>query len=272
MKSPSLQNQTRRHFVNGGLALVAANLALGLHGEGAEKAVVDAPRKASPNEALMEEHGLLNRVLIIYEESIRRLTAGEEMPPGPLLEAAKIVRKYEYRTDNPPVGDPGFKVRVTTTLQPDAEGALVTLNHAGEPIGSATVSGGFALITPTKRTDSASLTVTLEDDGFERTTMPVSAPVPRLTAACSASTNIRGGHNVQVTGTVAPSVSGATVRLKMTKANGVIVTGSALTNSSSAYAVKLPLLDSDVGVMNVGVFYDGERKYGATDVSCAVTA
>jgi len=94
MKSPSLQNQTRRHFVNGGLALVAANLALGLHGEGAEKAAVDAPRKASPNEALMEEHGLLNRVLIIYEESIRRLTAGEEMPPGPLLEAAKIVRKY----------------------------------------------------------------------------------------------------------------------------------------------------------------------------------
>jgi hypothetical protein len=188
------------------------------------------------------------------------------------FDPAKIVRKYEYRTDNPPVGDPGFKVRVTTTLQPDAEGALVTLNHAGEPIGSATVSGGFALITPTKRTDSASLTVTLEDDGFERTTMPVSAPVPRLTAACSASTNIRGGHNVQVTGTVAPSVSGATVRLKMTKANGVIVTGSALTNSSSAYAVKLPLLDSDVGVMNVGVFYDGERKYGATDASCAATA
>jgi hypothetical protein len=188
------------------------------------------------------------------------------------FDPAKIVRKYEYRTDNPPIGDPGFKVRVTTTLQPDAEGALATLLHAGEVIGHATVTGGAAVITPTKRTDSASLTVSLEDDGFEQQTFPVSAPVPSLTVACSASTNIPGGHNIQVTGTVTPKVSGALVTMKMTKANGTVVTGSAVTNATSSYAVKLPIADSDTGVMNVTVFYDGERKYGADDIVCAVTA
>jgi hypothetical protein len=113
--------------------------------------------------------------------------------------------------------------------------------------------------------------VTLIDDGFEQANLPVSAPVPHITATCSASTNIPGGHNIQVNGTVSPAVSGATLRLRLTKPNGTSVTGSAQTNSSSAYAVKLPIADADHGVMNVGVFYDGAFKYGVTDASCAVT-
>lgn len=94
MKASPFPNQTRRGFVQSGLVLAASGLVLGTTGRAVEKEIAKGSAKASPNEALMEDHGLLNRVLIIYEESIRRLTAGEEMPPEPLRDAAKIVRKY----------------------------------------------------------------------------------------------------------------------------------------------------------------------------------
>jgi hemerythrin-like domain-containing protein len=48
----------------------------------------------SPVEDLLQEHGLLNRVLVIYDEAIRRLEAGLELPPDSLRAAAKIVREY----------------------------------------------------------------------------------------------------------------------------------------------------------------------------------
>ena len=45
----------------------------------------------SPTEDLMREHGLLNRVLLVYEECARRLEAGEEVKVLP--DAAKIIRE-----------------------------------------------------------------------------------------------------------------------------------------------------------------------------------
>lgn len=50
--------------------------------------------EVSPAEDLMREHGLLNRILIIYEEGIRRLRAKEEMPPEAFQSAAKLVRTF----------------------------------------------------------------------------------------------------------------------------------------------------------------------------------
>jgi hemerythrin-like domain-containing protein len=46
----------------------------------------------SPTEDLMREHGLLNRVLLVYEECARRLEAGEEAKALP--DAAKIIRDF----------------------------------------------------------------------------------------------------------------------------------------------------------------------------------
>jgi hypothetical protein len=181
------------------------------------------------------------------------------------FDPAKVVRKYEYRTDNPPIGAPGFKVRVTT-LQPDAEGALATLLHAGEPIGRGTVTGGTTLITPTKRTDSASLSVTLEDDGFEQQAFSVSAPVPSLTETCEVNSD-----NIQSNGTVSPRVSGATIRVRLTTATGAIFTNTTTTDANSSWAVKIPVPASATGAMTVEAFYDGERKYGANHATCSVT-
>jgi hemerythrin-like domain-containing protein len=48
----------------------------------------------TPAEDLMREHGVLNRVLLVYEEGIRRLEAGVELPSDALTGAAGIVRRF----------------------------------------------------------------------------------------------------------------------------------------------------------------------------------
>jgi len=48
----------------------------------------------SPAEDLMREHGVLKRILLVYGEAGRRIDAGEELPPDPILDAAKIVRSF----------------------------------------------------------------------------------------------------------------------------------------------------------------------------------
>jgi len=42
----------------------------------------------------MREHGVLKRVMLVYEESLRRLHAGEELPPEALADAAGIIRSF----------------------------------------------------------------------------------------------------------------------------------------------------------------------------------
>ena len=45
-------------------------------------------------EDLMREHGVLNRILLIYEEGLRRLRAKEDIPPTVFRESATLVRKF----------------------------------------------------------------------------------------------------------------------------------------------------------------------------------
>jgi len=54
----------------------------------------DDEQEVSPVEDLMREHGLLNRVLLVYDESIRRIDAGLELPPEPVRKAADIIRTF----------------------------------------------------------------------------------------------------------------------------------------------------------------------------------
>jgi hemerythrin-like domain-containing protein len=49
----------------------------------------------SPAEDLMHEHGLLGRVLLVYEESARRMLSGDQpVQPEIIRDAAQIVRTY----------------------------------------------------------------------------------------------------------------------------------------------------------------------------------
>ena len=55
----------------------------------------EAEAEVSAPEDLMREHGVLNRILLIYDEGVRRLRAKEDLPPDVLLQTAEIVRKFE---------------------------------------------------------------------------------------------------------------------------------------------------------------------------------
>jgi hemerythrin-like domain-containing protein len=59
-----------------------------------EKKEEDEGIEVSPPEDLMREHGLLNRILLIYEDFINRLTAQEDFDPSLLKESAGIIRNF----------------------------------------------------------------------------------------------------------------------------------------------------------------------------------
>jgi hemerythrin-like domain-containing protein len=50
--------------------------------------------EVSPTEDLMREHGVLNRILLIYEELVARLSTGRPFPSEVLLQAATIIRTF----------------------------------------------------------------------------------------------------------------------------------------------------------------------------------
>lgn len=48
----------------------------------------------STNEDLMREHGILKRVLLIYDEVIRRIDTRQDFPPQTVTDSANIIRKF----------------------------------------------------------------------------------------------------------------------------------------------------------------------------------
>lgn len=53
-----------------------------------------AGEEISAPEDLMREHGVLNRILLVYEEGLRRLRAKEDVPPDLFHKPATLVRKF----------------------------------------------------------------------------------------------------------------------------------------------------------------------------------
>jgi hemerythrin-like domain-containing protein len=54
----------------------------------------DQDADVTPPEDLMREHGVLRRVLLVYEEGIRRIEGKRELPPDTLRQAAEIIRTF----------------------------------------------------------------------------------------------------------------------------------------------------------------------------------
>lgn len=91
-----MQGKTRRDFLfNSGIAsaaLIFPASALMSQEKPGEKPSEEA--EVSPTEDLMREHGLLNRVLLIYEACGRRLNGKSDLDPGILSEAAGIIKNF----------------------------------------------------------------------------------------------------------------------------------------------------------------------------------
>jgi hemerythrin-like domain-containing protein len=81
----------RNLLTKGGLVLAASAVSSPLW---ADDTADEPAEEVSPPEDLMREHGVLNRILLIYEEALRRIEAGEELPPEPLSSSARIVRDF----------------------------------------------------------------------------------------------------------------------------------------------------------------------------------
>jgi hemerythrin-like domain-containing protein len=92
--------------------LLVATAGLGLTGAAAFTLIADEDKKGGPKgngkgragqppeeevsapEDLMREHGILNRILLIYEEGLRRLRAREEVGPAAFHRPAELVRRF----------------------------------------------------------------------------------------------------------------------------------------------------------------------------------
>jgi hemerythrin-like domain-containing protein len=70
------------------LSGAAAGLAL------AQKKPEEGEEEVSPTEDLMREHGLLNRVLLLYDDGLRKLESKKEPDPGVLAGGAGIIRNF----------------------------------------------------------------------------------------------------------------------------------------------------------------------------------
>jgi hemerythrin-like domain-containing protein len=83
---------TRRSWLAGAGVVGAAALLSARSGWGQERKPVE--EEIAPPEDLMREHGVLNRVLLVYDEAIRRLDAKADLRPDSLRDAAAIVRTF----------------------------------------------------------------------------------------------------------------------------------------------------------------------------------
>jgi hemerythrin-like domain-containing protein len=50
--------------------------------------------EVTPAEDLMREHGLLKRILLIYDEVSGRIAAKKDFPPAAVIDSAKIIRSF----------------------------------------------------------------------------------------------------------------------------------------------------------------------------------
>jgi hemerythrin-like domain-containing protein len=91
------RSDSRRGFVSV-MTIAGAGLVLGTGKSSAQQAAPaggkSKPSDVNATEDLMREHGVLNRVLLIYEEGVRRINAAAPPSADLLSSAAGIIRKF----------------------------------------------------------------------------------------------------------------------------------------------------------------------------------
>ncbi|HEY9525002.1 MAG TPA: hemerythrin domain-containing protein [Thermopolyspora sp.] len=83
----------------GGSVLAACGASVETAGAGVSSPAPSSPGQESevpvtPPEDLMNEHGVLKRILLIYREGIRRIDDGEQVPAQELNAAAHVIRSF----------------------------------------------------------------------------------------------------------------------------------------------------------------------------------
>lgn len=98
--SQSDPKSERRQFLllaagAGGLALVGcATTSATRAGHAEPGGQANSEAEVTPGEDLMQEHGAIERILLIYEEAARRIDAGQDLDLRVLANAAGIIRRF----------------------------------------------------------------------------------------------------------------------------------------------------------------------------------
>lgn len=93
MESQDTPTASRRRFIRTGGAILGATVLLGPAGALAAERVLTTV-EVTPTEDLMQEHGVLRRLLLIYDELGRRLRKGQEFPLEVLQGATGLIRRF----------------------------------------------------------------------------------------------------------------------------------------------------------------------------------
>lgn len=72
----------------------AAGFTLALPAAGLAQKAGEEQVEVTPTEDLMREHGLLKRILLIYDEIRARIAAQKDFPPDAVSNSAKIIRSF----------------------------------------------------------------------------------------------------------------------------------------------------------------------------------
>ena len=87
--TPLLNRRYLMHAASGSLIAGACGQVDGAHADDAVR-----PTEVTPPEDLMREHGVLNRVLLVYEAGLGKFARGEDFDVAILSRAADIVRQF----------------------------------------------------------------------------------------------------------------------------------------------------------------------------------
>ena len=82
----------RRALLQAGFAVVS--LAVVSHAGAENEKQGEQAEEVTPQEDLMREHGVLDRVLLIYDAAIRQLSANEDFDPAVISGSAKLVQDF----------------------------------------------------------------------------------------------------------------------------------------------------------------------------------
>jgi hemerythrin-like domain-containing protein len=87
-------NNDRRNFIQKGIQIAVVSGISGITLFGCKEKEEGEEKEVSPPEDLMQEHGLLNRILLIYDHCRTNLLNKQSFDPAVLLNAAGIVRTF----------------------------------------------------------------------------------------------------------------------------------------------------------------------------------
>jgi hemerythrin-like domain-containing protein len=151
MDYESRPEPTRRQFLRAVPIVGATAVAVNSPALLAQPKRKEEEEEVSTNEDLMREHGILKRVLLAYDEIIRRIHANRDFPAQAIIDGATIIRKFIEEYHEKLEEDHLFpRFRKAGKLAPLVD-TLLQQHQAGRRITARVLAMGASMKTPEDR-------------------------------------------------------------------------------------------------------------------------